>query len=512
MTLLDRSRLEIKLGGYATAPATALSDHLLLSRVQDYRRQIGARMSALEANEISKRLPASEYHVSRKVDGEFNVLVFDRGEALTVNPGGTVRIGLPVLTEAAALLQRAGVQTLAVAGELHYVHTTGKRPRVHDVSRAARLPDSLDDLGALHFTAFDLLDANATAHTAFGPNWKQITDLFGGGERCTPVEAVLAKDAAEVERHYRGWVAKGAEGAVVRSDAVGMFKIKPRHTIDAVVIGFTEGTDDRQGMVHDILLALMRQDGTFHVLGRTGGGFTEDERRGFLSDLKDMVVESDYVEVNDQVAYRMVRPEWVVEISVIDLISQSTRGAPVQRMVLNFDGSAQRFQVIRRMPLVSMISPQFVRRRDDKSVNPHDLRLQQVADLVEIPLLDRDARQFQLPASQLLRREVYTKQLKGQIMVRKLVMWQTNKERESDDQPGFVIHYTDFSPNRKNPLERDVRVSNSREQIDVLWTDLIDENVKKGWVREDGAAAATPTPPVEAPAAKKKGRSAKGGE
>jgi hypothetical protein len=181
-------------------------------------------------------------------------------------------------------------------------------------------------------------------------------------------------------------------------------------------------------------------------------------------------------------------------------------------MVLNFDRSAQRFQVIRRMPLVSMISPQFVRRRDDKSVNPHDLRLQQVADLVEIPLLDRDARQFQLPASQLLRREVYTKQFKGQLMVRKLVMWQTNKERESDDQPGFVIHYTDFSPSRKNPLERDVRVSNSREQIDVLWTDLIEENVKKGWVREDGNAAAPTPPAVEAPPAKKKGRSAKGGE
>jgi ATP-dependent DNA ligase len=499
MSLVDRSRLEIKLGGYAIGPASALSDTLLLSRVQDYRRQTAARMAPLEAGDVRKRLPSADYHVSRKIDGEFNVLVFDGDTVLTVNPGGTVRTGLPAFTEAASLCKRAGVQRMTVAGELHFVRPDGKRPRVHDVSRAARLPDSTDDLNGLHFAAFDLMDVNGTAPAGnFDATWRQISDLFKDGERCRPVESVTVKAADEVEHHYRTWVGQGAEGAVVRSDAVGMFKIKPRHTIDAVVIGFTEGTEDRQGLVHDLLLALMRPDGTFHVLGRVGGGFREEERRGFLSDLKDMAVESDYVEVNEQVAYRMVRPEWVIEISVIDLISQSTRGTPVQRMVLNWDSVGQRFQIVRRLPLVSMISPQFVRRRDDKTVNPTDLRLQQIADLVEIPLLDRDARQFHLSPSQLLRREVYTKQLKGQMMVRKLVMWQTNKERESDDYPSFVIHYTDYSPNRKNPLDRDVRVSSSREQIDQLWTDLAEENVKKGWVREGGAP--TPAPVVAAAA------------
>ncbi len=192
---------------------------------------------------------------------------------------------------------------------------------------------------------------------------------------------------------------QGAEGSVVRSDALGLFKIKPRHTIDCVVIGFTEGTDDRQGMIHDLLLALMRPDGCLHIVGHVGGGFSNDDRRGFLSDLKDMIVASDYAEVTDQVAYHMVAPKWVVEVSVLDLISQSTRGLPISKMVLNWDAGASRYQIVRRLPSVGMISPQFIGRREDKSVNRDDIRMAQITEIVEVPLADRDARKLQMAPS-----------------------------------------------------------------------------------------------------------------
>jgi ATP-dependent DNA ligase len=499
MSLLDRSRLEIKLGEYATAPATALADPLLLSRVQDYRRQTQARMLPLGTSDIREKLPASDYHVSRKIDGEFNVLVYDQGETIMVNPGGTVRTGLPLLAEAAGQFQRAGLKRALVAGELHYLRPDGKRPRVHDVSRAARQPESTTDLDALHFAAFDLMQVNGdTLSAEFNRTWQQLNALLPGTEHVAPVEAVTAKDVAEVENQVKRWIDQGAEGAVVRSDAAGLFKVKPRHTIDVGVIGFTEGTEDRQGLLHDLLLALMRPDGTFHVLGRVGGGFSEEDRRTFLSDLKDMVVASDYAEVNDQVAYQMVRPEWVIEISVLDMIAQSTRGAPINRMVLNWNRGSSCWEVLRRMPLVALISPQFIRRRDDKRITPIDLRVQQVADIVEVPLIDRDARQFTLSPSTVLRREVYTKVLKDKLMVRKLVMWQTNKDKESEDYPAYVIHFTDFSPNRKTPLERELRVSSSRDQIGHLWDALAEENVKKGWslANQNIPAPASPPPPV----------------
>ena len=73
--LLDRSRVEIKLAAYGTAPATALSDPGLLPKVQEYRRISGSRMIPLDREGMKQKIPAADHHVSRKVDGEFTVLI-----------------------------------------------------------------------------------------------------------------------------------------------------------------------------------------------------------------------------------------------------------------------------------------------------------------------------------------------------------------------------------------------------------------------------------------------------
>jgi hypothetical protein len=49
------------------------------------------------------------------------------------------------------------------------------------------------------------------------------------------------------------------------------------------------------------------------------------------------------------------------------------------------------------------------------------------------------------------------------------------------------MHLTDYSPNRKTPLERDIRVSNAREQIEELWQELAAEYVVKGWIKASRA-------------------------
>lgn len=504
MSLLNKSKLEIKLGEYAVGGAGALVDPLLVNVAQDYRRLTAQRMIPLEAEDILKRFPPAEYHVSLKVDGEFDILVYDEGEALTVNPGGTVRVGLPLHKEAAKLLAKAGVKKAILAGELYF--QKDKRARVHDVSRVARQPASQAELDCLAFAAFDIIQLEGVSYSAlpFADTFTKLTELLKGGKNVGVVETVMLKDSGGIDAQFRKHVEAGAEGTVVRSDTVGIFKLKPRHTLDAVVIGFTEGTDDRKGMIHDLLVALMRADGCLHVIGHVGGGFTNDDRRAFLSDLKDDIVKSDYVEVNEQVAYHMVRPESVIEISTLDLVAQTTRNQPINKMVLNWNSAENKYEIVRRLPLVAMISPQFVRRRDDKMLNVSDIRIQQVTDRVEVALADRDARQLNLPASTLLRREVMTKVLKGATMVRKLVMWQTNKESDAEHYPAFVIHYTDFSPNRKTPLEREIRVSSSRQQIDDLWNELAAEAFTKGWAPAGVAAASTAVTPAASKKAKKK--------
>ena len=150
-------------------------------------------------------------------------------------------------------------------------------------------------------------------------------------------------------------------------------------------------------------------------------------------------------------------------------------------MVLEFNADEKRYEVVRRMPLVSVISPQFVRIRDDKTFDATDARLSQVSDLVDVPTSEMTAAELATAKSEVEKRAVYLKPYRGQTSIRKFLMWKTNKEDKNSDFPAYVIHYTDFSPSRKKPLDREVRVSNSREQIDLLWDQLIQANIKKGW-------------------------------
>jgi ATP-dependent DNA ligase len=482
--LLEPGLIGIKLGNYGVGAATAIKDPSILPKVQNYKRQIASRMYPLGRSDIERKVADADYFVSRKIDGEFTVCVYRDDQLFSVNPGGTVRTGMPWQLEALELLNSSNVKTALIAGELHKEIADDRRCRIHDVVSSARQPKSEEELASLAFAVFDVIEIDDEAFDkTYGETWDLIESLFSDGEKIRPVETVKVKGRKQVESKFDDWVeAEKAEGIVARSDVAGNFKIKPLHTIDAVVLGFTESTDDRAGMMHDLLLGIARDDGALHVLCRVGGGFSEEQRREMLSDLKDMVVDSEYAEVNsDHVAYQMVRPEWIVEITCLDIISQNTRGGPINRMVLNWNPESNSYEVVRRLPLVSVISPQFVRVRDDKSFNVEDIRIAQITSVVPVEKSGVNATELQLAKSSILKREVYTKTLKGKLMVRKFLMWKTNKEAEGSEFPAYVIHYTDYSPGRKVPMDREVRISNSEEQINELFEELKKANIKKGW-------------------------------
>jgi hypothetical protein len=66
-------------------------------------------------------------------------------------------------------------------------------------------------------------------------------------------------------------------------------------------------------------------------------------------------------------------------------------------------------------------------------------------------------------------------------MVQKFMVIKTNKETIDKKFPAFVFHYTDFSSGRADPLQKEVKISNSEKQIQEIFDAYISENVKKGW-------------------------------
>jgi len=486
--LVDPKKLTEKIDGYITGSASALNEPALLQAVRLRRRQLGRMMAAFDLDTAKMRLPPAEYAISRKYDGEFAVLYYDGGDVITLNPGGSVRAGAPFHKEAAALLKKTKVKKAMLGGEVYARRDDGERAWVHDATRLSRAPKTTEDVERLCFAVFNIYDLDGEdLSMRYFEAIDKAGKLFKSGDRVHAVETVMGEDFKAVRKQYAKWVEKeGAEGVVARSDSAGVFKIKPRHTLDLAVVGYSEGTDDRSGLLHSMLLGIVRADGAFQIIGRVGGGFSDEDRAKLLKKLRKRDAESDYVEVNsDRVAYRMIQPGVVVEISCLDIIAQTSHGGTIDRMVIEWDAKKKTWQGVRRLPLASIISPQFLRLRDDKSATAEDVKLSQLTDITHIPETDRTAEDVKLPASTILKRAVATKELKGAIMVRKIIMWKTNKEDVSRDHPAYAIHLTDYSPNRKDPLQHDIRVSSSKKQIEGFWAMWEKAKFKKGWVVQE---------------------------
>ena len=437
-------------------------------------------MKAVAGTEAFRIPKTKGLYASRKYDGEFAMLFFDGKDILSVNPGGTVRVGLPAYLEAVKLLKKAKVKSCVLGGELYLKDEPSQAQRVQQVVRILRSPESEKQLERIGLAVFDVMEHDGEEVDSTPAVYKLLDKWFKGGKKAHVAEYIVADTSDEVMEAFTEWViGEGAEGLVVRHDRAGWFKVKVRHNLDAAIIGFSEGTDERKGMLHDLLVAVIRDDGTFHELGRVGGGFTDEGRRELAGMLRRRIVPSDYVAVNnDYVAYEMIHPGPVIELSCLDLIPERARGGPVNRMVLEWNG--KRYSALQRMPIVSMISPQFVRLRDDKEATVEDVNIRQISDLVPVPDVERPAIEAKSTPSTLIKREVYTKTMKGNTMVRKLLLWKTNKE-EDGQFPAYVVYLTDFSPNRENALERDVKIAHTEKKAKEQFDQLAAKKFVGGW-------------------------------
>jgi hypothetical protein len=419
--------------------------------------------------------------VSRKIDGEFSLLCFDGERALTVNPGGTVRVGLPCIAEAAKALKAAGVRSALIACELFHRKRRDGRERVHDAIRVIRSPRDENELNDISLAPFGIVEIDDSTVSEWPAALARLRKAFDGTKLVEVVDFEPVESSADVTRLYDEWVlASNSEGLVVWGEQGG-WKIKPVHTIDAAVIGFSESVEDRKGLLHDLLVGVKRPDETFHILTRVGGGFTEKLRRDLFLELKDSVAPSNYTEVNsDHVAYEMVRPKYVIEMKCLDIISEKARGGEINRMVIDWQPDDARWVACRRLPFVSVISPQFLRLREDKRASLADIHIRQIDGIVPVPDVDLKVEDIQLPRSEIVERVVFGKTQGDKKMIRKFLLWKTNKEASREYLP-FVVYYTDFSSGRAEPIARNIQPANTAAQATAMFAEMIEKNVKKGW-------------------------------
>ncbi|MGC5168799.1 ATP-dependent DNA ligase [Luteimicrobium sp. DT211] len=255
-------------------------------RIQVHRSGDGVRVFTRSLDDITPRVPEI---VAAALALDARAFVLD-GEALAVDATGTPR---PFQETASRSATREGGDPLAV------VELT---PFFFDV---------------LHVDGRDLLDEPL----------RDRLEVLDGIAGSYAVRRAVTADPDEATAYFTDAVARGQEGVVVKSlDApyaagrrgAGWVKVKPRHTLDLVVLAVERGSGRRQGYLSNIHLGARDPDGGFVMLGKTFKGMTDatlawqTER---FTELADGPTDGYVVKV---------RPEQVVEIA-FDGVQRSTR-------------------------------------------------------------------------------------------------------------------------------------------------------------------------------------------
>jgi DNA ligase-1 len=228
------------------------------------------------------------------------------------------------LPEVVAALAALPARTAVFDGELIALRPDGRPYAFQDTAaRAASEGDPSVPLSAflfdvLHLDGADLIDL---------PDAERRAALAG----VVPAEMLMPRlvtaDAQEADAFFRDAVARGHEGVVVKSLATpyaagrrgaGWIKVKPRHTLDLVVLAVEWGHGRRKGWLSNLHLgARDPETGGWVMLGKTFKGLTDELLSWQTARLQELEDHRD-----DWTVY--VRPELVVEIA-FDGVQRSPR-------------------------------------------------------------------------------------------------------------------------------------------------------------------------------------------
>jgi ATP-dependent DNA ligase I len=229
------------------------------------------------------------------------------------------------LPDVVAVLAQLPVRAGVLDGELIALREDGRPLPFQDTASrtatqeaAPAVPLSIFLFDALHLDGADLLDLpDAARHAALA--------------RAVPAELLMPRlvtgSAEEATAFFRDAIARGHEGVVVKSldtpytagrRGAGWIKVKPRHTLDLVVLAVEWGHGRRRGWLSNLHLgARDPATGGFVMLGKTFKGLTDELLEWQTQRLLALEERSDSWTV-------YVRPELVVEIA-FDGVQRSPR-------------------------------------------------------------------------------------------------------------------------------------------------------------------------------------------
>lgn len=257
--------------------------------------------------------------VDTKLDG-IRIQVHKRGDEVGVYTRSLDDITARV-PEIVSVVRALPAESVVLDGEALAVGPDGRpRPFQETASRSASAPTDVVltpfFFDCLHVDGADLLDAPLLDRLA-------ALDAVAGP---WAVQRLVTTSVDEASERFFSVVAAGQEGVVVKSSTApyeagrrgaGWVKVKPRHTLDLVVLAVEWGSGRRRGFLSNIHLGARDPAGGFVMLGKTFKGMTDEMLAWQTERFQEL-------STGDNGWVVTVRPEQVVEIA-FDGLQRSSR-------------------------------------------------------------------------------------------------------------------------------------------------------------------------------------------
>ncbi|HEX3388601.1 MAG TPA: ATP-dependent DNA ligase, partial [Streptosporangiaceae bacterium] len=312
------------------APADAGAE-AALAALRAFRLEVGRPLRPMLAASAPTVAAAFERvspaAVEWKIDG-IRIQVHRQGREVRVFTR-TLDDITPRLPEITRAVLASPAETLVLDGEAIALDAAGRaRPFQVTASRAGTqaapgqetpdVPLTPFFFDLLHLDGRDLIDEPASIRQAL------MAEVLPAGLR---VPRLLTGEVADAEAFFADAVARGHEGVVVKSldasYAAGRrgsewIKVKPRHTLDLVVLAAEWGHGRRRGWLSNLHLGARDPAGGFVMLGKTFKGLTDEMLRwqtGRFLNIAEPPGQYPGGDLTDARGVLRVRPEMVVEIA-----------------------------------------------------------------------------------------------------------------------------------------------------------------------------------------------------
>ncbi len=454
----------------------------------EYKHRLSGKFVLTNPDGIEK-IEGSNICITRKLDGEMRTIFFDGESAVMYTTGGKEERDFPCLKELADKLKSAGVRSAGLVGELNYLREDGKRSRVTDVIHALANPDLYSRLA---LALFDILfiDAKRWQVEHYEKTYEKLEEIAGGFDKFNhreeslsvrglvcPVQMEKGRSAADIVRVYKKWVVKEkTEGLVVHTEQPVIWKIKPLHSIDAAAIGYTLGENG----IRDLLFAVMEPSGLYRVFAAGGNGLSMEDRKLLQTAMSQITVESSLIYTDSQgVAFQLVKPEYIFEVTVIDFATENCLHDSYKNFIAEY--SEEKGWLLKgKVPGFANYSLSVVRLRDDKKNVEPDISVHQIRDICPFPLAEKSLSLKEKVPGTIIEQKTFYKKNGSQAYIKKYVIVKTNKE-ERGDYPKYFLHTTDFSAQRKEKMKISIYCSSDKKELQEKMNMLIYNSIKSGW-------------------------------